>query len=124
LPGLTLSSKGENGMSEVFREELDQALVALREELQDKQRGYVTEVVVAPGLFPEIAPPKVEVVLLDPEERRVAFRRTTDPLRGEGRGDWYVGELEEVIEDIHSWEVELEEMEGLLEESYEEEFES
>jgi len=110
-------------MSEEIKQELDQVFDELKDELGDKPLGYVTEIPVAEGLFPEMEPPRIQVVLLDPEENKVAFQRVSDPLQGERKSDWYVGELEEVIEDAHSWEVELEETEDLIEENLNEEFE-
>lgn len=86
-----------------------------------KQRA--TEIPVAERLFPEMEPPRIQVVLLDPEEDKVAFRRVSDPLQGERKSDWYVGELDEVIDDALSWVVELEETEDLIKENLNEEFE-
>lgn len=105
------------------KEELDRVIEELRDELQDKPQGYITEIPVAESLFPEMAPPRIQVVLLDPEEDKVAFRRVSDLLQGERKSDWYVGEIEEVIDDALSWVVELDETEETIEEDLDEEFE-
>jgi len=110
-------------MTEEIKEELNQVFREIKDELQDKPQGYVTEILVAKRLFPEMEPPRIQVVLLDPDENTVAFRRVSDPLQGERKPDWYVGELEEVIDDALSWEMELEETEDLIKESLNEEFE-
>lgn len=44
-------------------------------------------------------------------------------MQGERKSDWYVGEIEEVIDDALSWEAELEETDELIEENMNEEFE-
>jgi hypothetical protein len=110
-------------MSEEIKQELDQVLEDLKDELRDKPQGYATEIPIAQRLFPETEPPRIQVVLLDPEEDKVAFRRVSDLLQGERKSDWHVGELEEVIDDALSWEVELEETEDLIEENMNEDFE-
>ena len=110
-------------MSEEIKQKLDHVLEELKEELSDKPQGFATEIPVAQRLFPETEPPRIQVVLLDPEEDKVAFRRISDLLQEERKSDWYVGELDEVIDDALSWEVELEEAEGLIEENLNEDFE-
>jgi len=110
-------------MSEEIKQELDRVLDDLKDELRDKPQGYATEIPIAKRLFPETEPPRIQVVLLDPDENKVAFRRVSDLLQGERKSDWYVGELEEVIDDALSWEVELEEAEDSIDEEWNEEFE-
>ena len=108
-------------MSEEIKQELYQAFEGLKDELSDKPQGYVTDIPVAESLFPEMEPPRIQVVLLDPEEEKVAFRRVSDPVENERKYEWYVGELEEVIDEALSWEVELEETIGVIEEDLNEE---
>lgn len=110
-------------MMDEIKQELDQVLEGLKDELNDNPQGYVTQITVAGRLFPETEPPRIQVVLLDPEEDKVAFRRVSDPLQGERKSDWYVGEIEEVIDDALSWVVELDETEETIEEDLNEEFE-
>jgi hypothetical protein len=69
-------------MSEEIKQDLDQVLEGLRDELADKPQGYVTEISVAERLFPEMEPPRIQVVLLDPEEGKAAIRRVSGPLQG------------------------------------------
>ena len=109
-------------MSEEIKQELYQAFEGLKDELSDKPQGYVTDIPVAESLFPEMEPPKIQVVLLDPEEEKVAFSRISDPVENGTKSEWYVGELEEVIDDALSWEAALEETKGVLEEELNEEF--
>ena len=60
-------------MSEEIKQELDQVFEELKEELRDKPQGYATEIPVAERLFPETEPPRIQVILLDPDEDKVAF---------------------------------------------------
>ena len=109
-------------MAEEIKQELYQAFEELKDELRDKPQGYVANIPVAESLFPEMEPPKIQVILLDPEEEKVAFSRISDPVQSERKSEWYVGELEEIIDDALSWEAELEESKGVIEEALNEEF--
>lgn len=84
-------------------------LEELEDELTDKQKGYVTEKLLLDRIFPEIEAPRMEVILLDEEDRIAAFRRLSDPLRGDEKGEWGIGNPEEITEDAMSWISELEE---------------
>ncbi len=94
-----------------------------KQELHDKPQGYTTEIIISEGLFPEMEPQRIQMVLLDPEEATVTFRRVSNPLQRETKSSWYVGELEEIIDDVLSREVELEETEDTIEENLNNEFE-
>lgn len=76
----------------------------LREELKGKQQGYVVSIPVGEALFPESLPPRLEVVLLDPQEMTVAFRKVSD-VRGINRkkGEWNIGPASSAAEKIVAW---------------------
>lgn len=104
-------------------QDLNRSLDELKYEFQDKPQGYSTEVIIGDNRFSDVLPPRVEIVLLDPEEDKLAFRRVSDPLLNDQNGDWNIGELEEVIEETLSWKAELEEMEeeqNSIEETFQE----
>jgi len=76
----------------------------LRERLRDQKQGFVLSTPVGESLFPESLPPSLEIVLLDPEEMTVAFRKIS-ALRGGNRkkGEWNVGPVAAAVEKIIAW---------------------
>lgn len=76
----------------------------LREQLEGKKQGYVLTTPVGESLFPESLPPWLEIVLLDPEDMTVAFRKVTDSRGKEKRkGEWNVGPTSAAAEKIIAW---------------------
>ena len=106
-------------MVQAIRKHIDQLLEELTFELQDKHQGYTTELIVAGKMFRDMEPPRIRVVLLSPNPMRVAYARVSDPFRGEEKGDWNVGGLEEVAEEALSWTLEMEQVEDQLDRRYE-----
>ncbi len=86
---------------------VDRLLDHLENEFRDKPQGYMTKITVGRELFPATMLPSLEIILLDPQEKRVAFRKVSDPLAKGGQGIWHVGELFEVVEEAFHWNLEL-----------------
>jgi hypothetical protein len=107
-------------------EDVDQRVQQVREwlvdHLEDKPQGYAVHLEVAGRMFPEEDPPRMEVVLLDEWDRSLAFRRLSDPFRGIQKGDWFIGGVMEVVEDVRAWEQELDKAEGSIDRLEEEEY--
>ncbi len=97
-------------MPREMEKELDEFLDDLKEDIIERPQGFRTDIVLRKGLFPDMEPPRIEVVLLDPEEATVACRRMSDPLSGEGKGDWLVVDVEELIDEALAWEADLVDM--------------
>jgi hypothetical protein len=76
----------------------------LNEQLSDKRQGFAVSIPVGEGLFPESLPPRLEIVLLDPGEMTVAFRKVSD-TRGvlHKKGEWNVGPSSSAAEKIIAW---------------------
>ncbi len=102
-------------MTEQIRSKYNETLLKLKNEIMDKPQGYTTRLRISGRLFPEMDPPYVEIVLLDPEDETIAYRRTSDPLRGERKGNWSLGDPIAAIEDAYSWRIEMENEETLRE---------
>jgi hypothetical protein len=84
-----------------------ETLFVLNEELKDKEAGYTAYLSVAGRLFPEMQGPHIEIILTDPVEMNVTYRRFGDPLRDESDTVWQTGGLREVVEEAFSWREEL-----------------
>ncbi|RJX27360.1 MAG: hypothetical protein C4531_13850 [Desulfurivibrio sp.] len=76
----------------------------LQDQLKDKKQGFAVSIPVGEGLFPESLPPSLEIVLLDPAEMTVAFRKVSD-ARGinQKKGEWNVGPASSAAEKIIAW---------------------
>jgi len=76
----------------------------LLNQLTGKEQGYIASIPVGEALFPESLPPRLEIVLLDPEEMTVAFRKVSD-ARGKIRkkGEWNVGTTAAAAEKLLAW---------------------
>lgn len=73
-------------------------------ELSGRQQGFTVSIPVGESLFPASLPPRLEIVLLDPEEMTVAFRKVSD-ARGISRkkGEWNIGPPTAAAEKIIAW---------------------
>jgi hypothetical protein len=71
---------------EKIREELES-------ELRDKLMGYTTEIQVMEPPFPDREPLKIQIVLLDPHQRQIAFRRRSESELGLAASEWVIGDI-------------------------------
>lgn len=101
---------------------LKEEIERVRAEIPGKAQGYTASIQVSERLFRQTEPPRLEIVLLDPEKDELAFRRTSGPLEGEEKGDWLIGPLEEAVEEALDWKTELEMMSEPVNEELKDEF--
>lgn len=87
---------------------IDMTVKKLDDQLKDKLQGYAMRLRVAGKIYPEMDEPAVEIVLLDPVTQKIAYRKTSDPLRGESESEWNVGDAAEAVETAFLWREELE----------------
>ena len=85
-------------------EQLDQ----LKDEILGKPQGYVTNLALTEKPLSDGITPEAEIILLDPEDLTLAFRRMSDPVSGEDKGEWLVGNLDDLFEEMLNWTEELE----------------
>ena len=107
-------------MSREIEKDLDEFLDDFKEDIVERPQGFRSDIVLSKELFPDMEPPRMEVVLLDPEEATVACRRMSDPLSGEGKGDWLVVDVEELIDEALAWEADIVDMLERMEDDVEE----
>lgn len=76
----------------------------LRRELSGRKQGFTVSIPVGESLFPASLPPRLEIVLLDPEDMTVAFRKVSD-TRGiiRKKGEWNIGPPTAATEKIIAW---------------------
>jgi hypothetical protein len=76
----------------------------VHEQLKGRDQGHTLSLVVGDGLFPGSLPPRLEIILLDPEDMTVAFRKITD-AQGKTRkkGEWHIGPTASAAEKIVAW---------------------
>jgi len=73
-------------------------------QLNDKEQGYTMTVPVGEGLFPASLLPRLEIILLDPENMMVAFRKISNPGgKTQKKGKWYIGSTKAAGEKLIAW---------------------
>ena len=88
----------------IVEEQLDQ----LKDEILGKPQGYVTNLALTEKPLSDGITPEAEIILLDPEDLTLAFRRVSDPVSGEDKGEWMVGNMDDLFEEMLNWTEELE----------------
>ena len=88
----------------IVEEQLDQ----LKDEFLGKPQGYVTNLALTEKPVGEGIMPEAEIVLLDPEDFTLAYRRISDPISGEEKSEWFVGSMDDLFEEMLNWTEELE----------------
>ena len=73
--------------------------------LHKKPKGYATEITIGEDILAYSLPPHVEIVLLDSEEKIIAYRPVSSaespfPQR---KGKWKVGPPDDVVEYALNW---------------------
>jgi hypothetical protein len=87
----------------IVEEQLDQ----LKDEILGKPQGYVTNLALTEKPLADGLMPEAEIVLLDPEDLTLAYRRISDPISGEDKSDWFVGSMDDLFEEMLNWNEEL-----------------
>ncbi len=103
--------------------DIEEDIERVRAEMPDKAQGYTVSIKVTEKMFRESEPAWLELVLLDPEKDEVAFRRVSDALEGEEKGEWLIGPLDEALEEALAWKDELDAVKEPVDEELKEEFE-
>jgi len=76
----------------------------IKTELQNKQAGYRKSLPVGEKIFPFAIPPRVEILLLNPRDLTIQFRRVSDPASPERKkGKWQVGKPVNAVACIIEW---------------------
>lgn len=82
---------------QIVKNDIDQLAGELENALIGKKQGDVITLPVGADLFPDQLPPQIEIVLLDPEENFIAYRRKSHPEGPTKRkGTWMIGNPEAV----------------------------
>ena len=76
----------------------------LNSQLNGRRQGYLLSLPIGETLFPGSLPPRLEIILLDPEEMTVAFRKISDASgKQQRKGEWHVGPTASAAEKIMAW---------------------
>lgn len=76
----------------------------IKTELQNKQAGYRKSLPVGEKIFPFAIPPRVEILLLNPRDLTIKFRRVSDPVSPDRKkGKWQVGKPVNAVACIIDW---------------------
>ena len=76
----------------------------IKTELQDKQAGYRQSFPVGGKIFPFAIPPRIEILLLNPRDLTIKFRRVSDPVSPDRKkGEWQVGKPVNAVACIIDW---------------------
>ncbi|MFO8084382.1 MAG: hypothetical protein R6U27_08695 [Desulfobacterales bacterium] len=83
--------------------EYERSIRYLNEKLKDKAEGYVTELKINGYDFSQTKSPKIEIVLLDPKQRLIAYRPQPCMEACEKDEQWFFGNYQKAVEDAFSW---------------------
>lgn len=76
----------------------------IKTELHDKQVGYRKSLPVGGKIFPFAIPPRIEILLLNPKDLTIKFRRVSDPVSPDRKkGEWQVGKPVNAVACIIDW---------------------
>jgi len=86
-------------LNEEIKKQYPNFIQELENDLHHKQQGYVKTIKIGEKIFPFCIPPQLEIILLDPEDKTIIFRPTSDPdSEQRKKGDWVIGKpLDAVI---------------------------
>ena len=101
----------------VTREELQKRyggfIAEISNDLQGKKQGYVKSIPVGSRIFPGAIPPQLQIMLLDPEQQIIRFRRICDPdSRQDKWGEWQVGQPIDAVACVIDWASDMKEAAG------------
>ncbi len=100
--------------SKIIHRIAGRVLDGLEKELENKPHGYATTIALGKELLPETKLPSIEIILLDPCDKTVAFRTIPNLPGEEGGGKWRLGELYEAVEEAFYLNIEAREQECFL----------
>ena len=83
--------------------EYERNMRALGEELKDKPKGYSTELKINGYNFSTMKSPHIEIILLNSNQRLVAYRPQPDAGATENNREWFFGDYQKALEDAFSW---------------------
>jgi hypothetical protein len=89
----------------VYKEMLEykRSIRYLNETLKDKAEGYATELKINGYHFSKMKSPKIEIVLLDPKQRLIAYRPQPCMEAQEKDEQWFFGNYQKAVDDAFSW---------------------
>ena len=94
-------------MTEYIDREPNHVLDNLKSELSGKEQGYATELVLADEPFSDNRTPRIEIVLIDPKNNKIAFRRASRAIRGSSQNFWKKGNIVRAVEEGLTWMMEM-----------------
>ena len=95
---------------ETIRKKYRSFIDEIANDLLGKNQGYVKILKIGKRIFPYSIPPQIEIVLLDPEDQTVIYRRASDPDSfSKKKGEWMTGTPFDVVCSAIGW---AEEMKG------------
>ncbi|MBU0729321.1 MAG: hypothetical protein KKE17_06600 [Proteobacteria bacterium] len=89
---------------EIIKQKYRSFLKEIETDLQGKAQGYMKTLKIGKKIFPFCISPQIEVILLDPEDQTIIYRRTSDPdalIRK--KGEWIVGKPLDVVCNAINW---------------------
>jgi hypothetical protein len=102
------ASHGRGNASEASEMIVEEQLDQLKDEILGKPPGYVTNLALTDKPLSDGITPEAEIILLDPEDLTLAYRRLDDPVSGDEKGEWMLGNLDDLFEEMLNWKEELE----------------
>jgi len=89
---------------QIIKKNIDQLANDLETVLAGKEQGEITTMPVGAALFADRLPPQLEIILLDAEEKIVAYRARSHPDSPDVRkGSWMIGKPAAVAGEALRW---------------------
>ncbi len=89
----------------IFRDilEVERTVRTLNENLRDKPKGYRTELKIKDQVFSEMNNHKIEIILLDPQKKLLAYRPRINGSLNNNHEKWLLGDYKKAVKDAFAW---------------------
>jgi hypothetical protein len=89
----------------IFRDilEVERTVRTLDENLRDKTKGYRTELKIKGQVFSEMTNHKIEIILLDPQKKLLAYRLHINGSSKNNHEKWLLGDYKKAVKDAFAW---------------------
>ena len=93
---------------EMIKKKYRSFIEEIERDLHGKKQGYVKIIEIGGNIFPYSIPPHLEIILLDPDDQTIVYRRATDPDSFKRKkGQWITGKPFDAVCSVIDWTAEM-----------------
>jgi hypothetical protein len=94
----------------IFRDilEAERTIRTLNEKLREKPKGYRTELKIKDQVFSEMNDHNIEIILLDPQKKLLAYRPHMNGSSNNNSEKWLLGDYSKAVKDAFAWKNKIE----------------